>query len=876
MRLISLVRNLFRPSRVERDLDEEVRAYAAMLADEHAGRGMDAALARRAALAEIGGVETLKEHIRERRAGSGIERCAQDVRFAMRMLRKSPAFTAVAVITLAIAIGATTAIFSVVDGVLLQPLPYPRADRIAFVWNHFSPQNMEHGPLSMADFLDWRAQNRAFEEPAAVRSVLFNLTGLTPPEQVPGSQVTANFFATMGVEPLLGRAFSPGDDAVASPSLAVISEDLWRRRFAASTAVIGQPLRIADTQAIIVGVMPRAFQFPRAGIDLWTNLKLQTPSRRAPFFLTGIARLKDGVSWQQAQDDTNRIAHGFEVSTNGAYRNATLPILPIREALVGNVRFPLLVMLAAVFAVLLIAAVNIANLLLARATTRRREIAIRLSIGARRSRIVRQLMTESLVLAAAGCAGGTAIAWGGLVLMRRWSAGVIPRMGNVGLNLQVFAFTAAVGVAVALLFGIAPALQASRVDLAAPLKEGARGTGSSGAARRLRGGLVVSELAISIVLLVCAGLLLRSFERLEHADTGVHAPGDNVLTVLVSPPHARYADARTQMVFFSRALEKVRALPGVESAAFSDSLAPVFWNNNDTFHVIGRPWSQEAFPSAPLPTVSDGYFQVLGVPLLRGRFFDAHDTASSPNVAIVSETFARRYFPNEDPIGHDVAPSAPDQKQPAYRIVGVVGDVKFAGLQSRPEAVWYSALAQGPDIPMFLLVRTPRPIAGLPTQIEDAIRSIDKDVIFTRESTLAGVVGDAVAQPRFRTSLLLLFAAIALLLAAVGTYGLIAYSVSQRGHEIGIRMALGARPADVVRQVVREGATLAFFGIGIGIPAAFAASRMVSSLLFDTQPLDGTTYVVVIAVLLSAVGWATVAPARRAARVDPLVALRHE
>lgn len=877
MRISAFFRNLFRRGRVERELDDELRAYAAMVADERAAGGMDAQNARRTALADMGGIEAVKGQVREQRSGAGLDRLSQDVRFAVRMLRKSPGFTAVAVITLALGIGANTAIFSVVDGALFEPLPYPGADRVAVVWNHFSPQNMPHGHLSMADFLDWRAQNRTFEDPAIFSFGAFDLTGVDPPEQLTGAQVSAGFFSTLRVAPLAGRVFVPGEDSASSGNLAIISESLWRRRFGASPAAIGHPIQLGNRQAVIVGVMPQTFRFPWPNTDVWTNLQIKTPGQRGPFFWTGIARLKDGVNWQQAQDDTNRIAHGIEIATHGEYKNATMPILPLREALIGDVRLPVLVMFAAVLVVLLIAVANIANLLLARGTTRQREIAVRLSLGARRGRVVRQLMTESLALAAVGGVAGTAVAWWGIVLLRRWDTGSLPPTVNVTMNPRVLAFTAAAAIGAALLFGVLPAIQAARGDLTATLKESARGAaGGSLSGRRLRRGLVVAELALSIVLLVSSGLLLRSLERLENSASGLHAPPSDVVTMLVSPSQRRYSDATSQTAFFNQALEKVRALPDVQSAAFSDSLAPVNWFNNDTFHIIGRPWTQQAFPSTPIPTVSDEYFRTLDIPLLQGRTFDSRDTASAPLVALVSQTFAHRYLPGEDPIGQLVAPSDPALRNPPYRIVGVVGDVKFAGLQSALQPVWYTPLAQGPVVPMYLLVRSAHPIASLAPEIEQTVRSIDRDVIFTQQATLARVIEGSVTQMRFRTALLGLFAGIALLLAAVGTYGLLSYSVSQRAHEIGIRMALGARPNEVIRLVVSETAGLALAGVAIGIPAAFAASRAITSLLFSTHGTDPGTYAAVILILLLAVGWATFSPARRAARVDPLIALRNE
>jgi putative ABC transport system permease protein len=875
MRPFKALMNLLRRGQVERDLDDELRAHAAMLADEHEARGVPPEAARRAALVEMGGLESVKEQTRETHAGAWIEALAQDVRFGLRMLRRAPSFSLVAIATLALGIGATGAMFSVVDATLFAPLPYIHPERVALLWNHFSPQNAERGALSVADFLDWRDGARAFEDPSAFRRVTVDLTGLTPPEQVFGAEVTGGFFRTLGVAPLLGRALSEGDDRPSSPAVAVIGESLWRRRFDGDPSVIGRPVELDGTPAAIVGVMPAAFRIPDAHFEVWRNLRLTTPAARGPYFLTGVGRLKAGMTWAQAQDDANRVAHGIELA-HPAYHQATMPILPLREALVGDARRSIVVLFGSVVVVLLVACVNVANLQLARGAARRREIAMRLALGARRGRILRQLLTESTMLAVFGGLGGTALAWLGIALARQWVAPGLSQLTDLHMKLRIFGFVAVICVATVLMFGVAPALDGTRGDVAAALKRGGRGSAGSAESTRLRRTLVVVELTLSTALLVCGGLLLKSFVRLERVDTGVHAPPERILTMLVSPPATRYPDEQSQAAFFDRALERVRAIPGVTSAAFSDGLAPVSWTNSTSFHFPGQPWTEERFPSSPLPRVSEDYFRTIGVPVLRGRVFDRHDTLTSPRVAVVSETFAKRYFGASDPVGRMVAPGAPQAKQPPYRIVGVVGDLKFSGLESPPEAVWYSAVAQTPDIPMFLVVQSSRSIEGTLPAIERAVRTVDPGTIFTFERTLSDIVGEAVAQPRFRAGLLVGFAAIALLLSAVGTYGVVAYAVAQRTQEIGIRMALGAAPRDIRRMVYQDAGRLALIGIGLGVPAAGLAARTVRSLLFATPATDLQTYVLVVAILVLAVAFAAAAPLRRAARVDPLVALRAE
>lgn len=859
--------------RQDDDLTEELRSHFEMAVQERMERGQSRAEAEAAVRREFGNELLVRETTREQWGCVWLEQLAQDLRYAFRMLRRSPGFTAVAVLTLAIGIGANTAIFSVVDGVLLQPLPYPGANRVAKVFMHFSPQNAPHGHMCQADFSDWSAQNHAFEQVAAYANGLYDITGIGPPEQARGVSVTAGFFPIMRVPPLIGRTIVNGEDSASAPEVVVLGERLWRTRFGASADAVGKVIEVNGQKATIIGVMPESFRFPREDAEIWTNLHLTPPKGRFPFFLTGLARLRPGVTWKQAQAEANKIGRTIELAGNGEYRNLTMPVVPIREELVGDVRLPLLVMFAAVVAVLLIASVNVANLLLARSTARAREMAVRVSMGASRSRLVRQLLTENLALSLAGCVVGTGLAWYAVRLLRVLNPGNLPRIDAVRLNAPVLAFAILMAILTAILFGVGPALESARTEPVRALKDDVRAGSGKG---RTRAALVVAEIALSFVLLIVGGLLLRSFERLQRVDTGIETPPDEVLTMLVSPSATRYKDAKAQLAILDRLMERVRKVPGVETAAWADSRPPNYWSNDDTFNIKGKPYNHEAFPSSPIPNVSPQYFSALGIPLIRGRYFENSDANDRPNVAVISQELARRYFPGEDPIGQEIAPSEPNPKQPWYRIVGVVGDVKYAGMASEPAPVWYAAVAQGPGLPMFLIVRSSREASALGEEIERAIHSVDPDVVVTYRETLATVMGNAVAQPRFRTALLSLFAVIALVLASIGTYGVIAYSVTQRTREIGVRIALGARPAQVLGMILRQGAGLSVLGILIGVAGALAATRALSSLLFATSPTDALTFAAVIAVLIVVSLWASYVPARRAMRVNPVEALRGE
>jgi putative ABC transport system permease protein len=872
-RLRSLGRNLLGKARVERELHQEVEGFLDELTDEKVAAGMSREAARHAARVEIGGAEQVKERVREVRAGARLDELLQDLRYGLRTLGRERGFTTVAVLALALGIGANTAIFSVVYGILLRPLPFPEADHLAMVYMRFAPQGMERGPMSLADFQDWRAANHAFVEPSLFSNGgRFDLVGAGDPEQVMGASVSAGFFSTLGARPLLGRVFAAGEDAPTTAPMLVLGESLWRRRFGADPAVVGRPVQVNGTPSTVIGVMPAAFRFPRADSEAWTNLRLVPPTRRGPFFYRGLARLRPGVTLERAQAETNEVGRRIEAANPG-YSHLTLPVVPLQEALVGRVRPALLVMLGAVVLVLLIAAVNVANLLLARAASRQREMAIRIGLGAGRGRLVRQLLTESVLLALAGGAAGLMLAQGGVRLLQNLNPGNLPRVQEVQLDGSVLAFAGLVSLLTGLLFGLLPALQTSRPDPGTALREGSRGGTASPGRRRTHAVLVVAEVALSLVLLVGAGLLLRSFVRLQRVETGVFAPARNVVTLQISPSPVRYGDDAAGIAFYERLMARMRELPGIEAVALGDSLPPDRQNDADTFVIEGQDPAQ-VNPAVTVPVVSPDYFRALGIPLRRGRFFSEGDTAASPPVAILSESMARRCFGDADPVGLRIKQSGPSLASPYMEIVGVVGDLKYQGLDSGPEAAYYLPFRQSFTARTNLLVLSATDASGLGESLAREVRDLDPEVVVGPALTLEQALSQSVVRPRFNTLLIGLFAAIALLLAAIGLYGVIAYSVAQRSHEIGVRMALGACRGDVLRLVIGQGAVLAGVGIAVGLAGAFAVTRWLGSLLFSVSATDPATYAGVTLLLAGVALLASLVPAARATRIDPLLALR--
>jgi putative ABC transport system permease protein len=871
-RLASLVRNLFTRSRVERDLDDELRAYLDQLTDEKRSAGMGAVEAQRAARIELGGMYQVKEEVRQVRTGQMLEELLQDLRYGFRTLLKNPSFTIVAVLALALGIGANTAMFSVAYGILLRPLPYGDADRVAVVFMRYFPRDFALGTMCMRDYLMWRENNHAFEDPSLFTTRRMDVGGdAAVPEQVSGAAVTAGFFSTLDVRPLIGRTFAPGEDKPAGASMVVLSESIWRRRFGASNTVLGQSILVNGAPSTVIGVMPGAVRFPRRDTEVWTNLPLNPPTRYGPWFYRGVARLKPGVTLEQAQAEVNNIALRM-MQQNPYYKRLALPVLSMRDALLGTTLKPAILVLAgAVGLVLLIAVVNVANLMLARATVREREMALRLSLGAGRGRVVRQLLTESVLLSLMGGVAGLALAWGGVKLVRAWNPGNFALIDSVRLDWGAAGFMVFISMLTGVLFGLAPAFQSARADLNTTIKEGGRASASL-ARGRMRAALVISEIAISLTLLLGAGLLLRSFVNLQRVTGGFSTPPGHILTMLISPGSRKYNDDATGIAFYDEVLRRARAMPGVEKAAVTNSLPPDRQGDADSFEVEGRPLAPgELNPIISIVTAGPDFFRTLGIPLVKGRHFTGHDNQTSAPVAIVSEGFVRRFLSNENGPGKRVKYGGTWME-----IVGVVGNVKYLGLTVDTDPAIYIPFAQNYNARMYLAVSSPGDAAQLTAALRRDIQSIDPGVTLAQVGTMERALALSVSQPRFNTMLLALFAGIALLLASVGIYGLIAYSVAQRTHEIGVRMALGAARADVVRMVVRQGATLAAIGIVLGLGGAFALTRLLKTMLFGIGVTDSLTFAAAPLGMMLVVLLATFVPALRATRISPVVALRYE
>ena len=880
------LRSLFCREHVEQELEEEFRFHLDELYRENVANGMAPEDARQAALRAMDGLAQQQERCRDARGVSFFEHVLQDVRFGARMLRKNAGFTLLAVLALALGIGANSAIYSVIYGVLLRPLPYADSDRIAVIYAHFTPQNMEHGTVSVADYLDLKARTPSLETAALVsnRGWRSNLTGVGEPVQVAAAGVTPGFFSTLRAKPLLGRVFDSSEDSPSSTRVAVISEALWRGQFRADPAILGRVVELDGLHTTIVGVMPASFRFwPET--QIWRNLRIAPPSRRGPFPFIVIGRLRPGASLAQLQTETNSVAGQIERQFPESYSHLTFPVMTLREATVGDVRPALWIIFGAVVFVLLISTVNVANLLLARAQVRQREMATRAALGAARGRLVWQLLTESTLLALAGGALGLVLAEAGLKLLRLWNPGDLPRLDEIHLDAHVLAFTAMISLSAGILFGIVPALRCSRESLNSWLQEGGLTKSSSVSSHRLNMVLASSQIALSAVLLIGAGLLLRSFLLLQEVKTGSEAPAENVLTVQVSSSRipANSGNGVSQVdrdgvAHYERLIERLRSVPGVEWASLSDSLPPNKRWDWDTFQIEGQPWTQAAFPASTAPLVDSDYFRALGIPLLEGRYFDDHDNLDSPRVVIVSQTLARRYFGSESPIGRHLKQSGIDSSgtNPWMTIVGVVGDVKYTGLSGDPEPAYYQASQQNYSNRMYLVIRSRTPAISLQPAILRAIREFDSNLVVSEMSPLDRLISDSLAQPRFRTSLLALFSAIAVLLAAIGVYGVIAYSVTQRSHEIGIRMALGAQRRQVLTMVMLQGIRLVASGLALGLLLSFALNRLMSDLLFRVQPTDQATFASVSLLLCIVALVACAEPVRRATRIDPMRTLRYE
>lgn len=873
--------SLFGKRRRDREFSAELENHLQLHIEDNLRAGMSPEEARRQALIKLGGIEQTKENYRDRRALPLLETLLQDLRFGTRMLRKNLGFTAVAVLTLGLGIGANTAVFSVVYAVLLQPLPYKDPTRL-IVLNETTPK-VGTVSVSYPNFLDWRAGSRSFSQMAAVCTVSFNLAGVSQPENISGDAVSPNFLSLLGLHPFLGRDFDASEEKAGTAPVVLLSYALWQSHLGGDLQAVGKTIALDGRSFTIVGVLPSDYRSldktdVLLPIGVWVTDNPDVAKERSDRGdLAVIARLAPGAKFMEAQAEMVGIAARLAQAYPASNDQFGVVLQPIRDAFVGDARPAILVLFGAVLFVLLIACANVANLFLVRGSARTREIALRMAFGANRNRIIRQMLTESFVLAVLGGVLGLAFASAGI----RGIVRLIPVNASMGpgisLNGTVLLFAAAVVVLAAFVFGLAPAAHSANPDVQSELKEGAR-TASAGAAQnRLRGILAVAELSLAMILLVGAGLMMKSLYRLMNVDPGFHA--DQVLKLGMDLRTQQYSKDPAVLNFWQQLLDRMRALPGVESAALGTAV-PLTNNHSRTDITIeGRPLPQLGnFPHPDIHTISPDYASTLGIPLLRGRTFTETDNLSAPKVALVNALFARRFFPNDDPIGKRFMFGRPSADHPPkwYTIVGVLADTRLYGLANPARLEVYDSFLQDPTSEMNLIVKSKADPAALTSEIRAAVQSVDKDQPIFAISTMKELVSNSVATRRITLVLLGLFSGLALILGAIGIYGVISYSVAQRTREIGIRAAMGAQRRDILRLVMRAGARIVFFGIAFGLAGALVLTRLMSSLLFEVKPADFVTFTAVTILLALVALAASYIPARRAMRVDPIVALRYE
>jgi predicted permease len=811
-----------------------------------------------------------------------MEGLLKDIRYGVRSLLKHPGFTAILVVTLAVGIGASSAIFSVVNTVLLRPLPYRQSERIVAI--QALDRAGKRVQISPANFLDWRAQNSVFEHLAAILTRPTNLALADQAERLDLAMTSANFFSVFGTEPERGRFFITADEQAGHAPVVVVSHGLWQRRFGGDESLVGKPITLDGNSYTVVGIAPPGFQYPDK-TDVWlppfrlapTMIERQDPTQVRGFgMLAAVALLKPGVSLPQAVSEmetiTTRLRQQYPETNNRSFN----PVVSLHKHLVGETGSMLLLLFGAVGFVLLIACANVANLLLASASARQKEMAIRTALGASRIRVVRQLLTESLILAFAGGAIGLLLAIWGVALMTKLLPQDFPRAGEINLDWRVLAFTLFASILTGILFGLAPALQISKTDVHESLKESGRSSSGSRRHNRMRNLLIVGEVALSVVLLVGAGLLFRSFLRLQSVDTGFTS--QQLLTVQLSPAGSNYRRDADYISFYSQAIQRVSSIPGIEAVGAINTL-PLGKGPTAGFRIEGRPpLTIDKWPGGNYRTVSTDYFHAMNIPVVQGRAFNDRDIETAPLVMIVNQALAKRDFPNENPIGKRINLGNTDaQGQPVWwEIVGVVADIRNLELREAGAPEFYLSALQDSFPNMFLVVRTsvePTAVAGA---IRQAAAEVDKSAAVSDIKTMDRIVSAAVTQPRFNLFLLGLFSGIALLLSAAGIYGVTAYSVAQRTHEFGIRMALGAQVGDVLRMIIRQGMLLISVGVAVGLVASFALTRLLRTLLFGVSVTDPLTFVAITFLLTLVALIACYVPARRATKVDPLTALRYE
>ncbi len=868
--------NLLRRKKLDSEVEEELQFHLQARIRDNLAAGMSPDEARQDAVRRFGGELLAGEKTRDADILVWLETLGKDVRFAFRSLAKNRGVTAVAVLSLALGIGANTAIFSAIHAVLLRPLPYKNPERLAYLWMDNRRLALHEDLTSYPNYQDWK-KNRSFQDLAAFVPTDSILSALEEPARVPDAVITSNLFSVLGVQPALGRAFTPKEEEPGADREVILSNSTWRTQFAADPHVLGRTLELNGQPYQIIGVMPPSFAFPSKTTQLWRPLALSPRGRanRGGYFLNVVGRLKPGVRMEDARSEMTAIGARLEQQYPDQNRGYGVWTVPLLRQTVGRMREVLLVLLGAVAFVLLIACVNVANLFLGRGAARGREIAVRGALGAGRSRLIRQLLTESTVLSILAGALGLAVAfWGirGLVLLAPKD---LPRLNEIAIDIPVLVFTLLVSLAAGVLFGMVPALRISRVDLNDALREGGRSMSGGRRMRYVRSGLTVAEVALSMILLTGAGLMIRSLLTLEAIHPGFLT--ENVLTWRVSASRTKYAQPPQLAAFYADLLQRLQSIPGVQSAAATTDVFLSSTPNSGSFTVEGHPSPPpEQQIEATTDRVTTGYFQTMGVPLLRGRFFNEHDGPDTTPAVLINETMARRFWPGEDAVGKRFKFGDAGSNSPWLTVVGIVGDMRRQGQDKVARCETFSSLAQRPARGMTLVIHTASDPAKTAGMVRDAVRSIDKSAVLFERSTIADQIGESLAQRRFQTLLLGLFSLLALVLATVGIYGVVYQSVSQRTNELGIRVALGAQKSSLLRMIMGEALGMVSLGALAGGVAAFAISRALSSFLYSVTAADPLTYFAVVLLLVLAAVLASVIPARRATGVYPINALRYE
>ncbi len=802
-----------------------------------------------------------------------------DIRFASRSLMKRPASTLLALMALALGIGMNTAIFSAVNNVLLRPLPFRDANRVVSVWERGLSAGIGRNEMAPANFIDLRSQNQAFVDIGAFGEKSFNFSGVGEPERLDGLLVSANVLSLLGVEPMYGRTFALEEDQPDQNQVVVLSQNLWERRFNRDPSIVGKKITLDAQSFTVIGVMPRGFFFPNRTTELWTPLAMgpDEAAGRGDHYLRVIARLKPGITIEQANQNLQAIASQLETQYPRTNEDLTFFANSFHDDYVGDIRTPLLILLAAVAVVLLIACANVANLLLAQVASRRKEISIRAAVGATRWIIVRQFLVESVLLAVAGGVLGVVVAIWGVSVLSTLLPESLAQIRGINVDTSVLAFSLAATFLTALIFGLFPAFQASRAEAIESMKEGGPVTSGSRAAHGRRM-LLVTQVALAVVLVVSAGLLIRSFRRLLNVDVGFAT--NNLLTMRMVLPNPKYRKPEARSAFYDEVLRRVGEIPHVESAGMISFLPLSFSGMNFSFSVEGQPQpSDNNLPLAVYRVVSPDYFRTIGIPLDRGRTFGVHDDSQAPPVVVINRRLATQFWPGSDPVGRRLKVGPADSPNPWATVVGIVGNSRQSGLYGDPTLELYVPYKQerrGFTAPRDLIVRTKGDPSSIAAAVRAAVWDVDKDQPVSNVRTMNQVVSETVSRERFQTVLLTLFGGLAVCLACIGLYGLISYAVANRTYEIGLRVALGAQSWDVLTLIVKQGVVLTFIGIAVGLSAAFAVTRFLAGMLFEISPTDPLTFFSAAALLLLVAVVACYVPARRATKVDPLVALRYE